>query len=677
MAAMNPSQIRAAQRTMSRLTRILAGDFSVRVEFRMGVPHTDGKVVVLNPAYDADPVRNRIAAEAVAAHEAAGHIRYTDFTAWLTMIDDVISGVEDPIMRDMVNLVEDARVNALLRKQFPGSGEMMDVHHALTHAKFVEAIKQGQQQHLAPGLIALASELIAGQPNPYEGMDGDLAETVNAFMAKVRKMANYKQASTQAAIDHAREIAKVYREFFPASDEQMQDEANARQDGENPFADDDHSDEQVSKNASQQRAQQRKAQEVGEEDFEEGSSMPGQPSDEEPGEEEGDGDGDGDGEEGDEEGEGGSSSDGEEEDGDESDAESDGEKHKDDASNYDGDTISGAGSDDDDESDSPVEWEGEEGEEGENNAEGGNGHKSVDPALLERIKEAVEEAMEQEQQEQAQVEKQEMGAVGDADHYRDSNQYGAGHNATVVGTAKNGVSDAGRYDAYAAIHKRQSNTLYQQMRRLIEARKPGKVSRRNRMGILDERRLVWGDDSDRIYKRKQSPKSAKVAVEIVIDASGSMGGQRARSAAEAAVVMCEMLEKLGWDYEVVDFMGHGSNAKIFVRKGFGDALNGMTKNAISAARADECTPAGAAAMWARARLEKMDAKRLCIMIFDGEPDDSQVLHEAVKDSKDIAWLGVGIDGCDVSAWFENAISCGADELASVGMSTIKKFAKEA
>ena len=93
-------------------------------------------------------------------------------------------------------------------------------------------------------------------------------------------------------------------------------------------------------------------------------------------------------------------------------------------------------------------------------------------------------------------------------------------------------------------------------------------------------------------------------------------------------------------------------------------------------RSRGCTPAGAAAKWSRDRLAKFTAqKKLVMMIFDGHPDDSQALHAAIKDSEGMQWLGIGIDGCDVSPWFEHNISCNADELVSVGMSTIRRMAR--
>ena len=233
------------------------------------------------------------------------------------------------------------------------------------------------------------------------------------------------------------------------------------------------------------------------------------------------------------------------------------------------------------------------------------------------------------------------------------------------------------YEHYVTTHKGQVNTLVTQMKRLIESRKPGKVSRRQRMGFVDERRIVFSDETDRVYKRKTNPKKQNVAVEVVIDESGSMGGDRRAYAAEMACVLSEMMERLGWDYEVVGFRGHGSTARIDVRKGFNDTLNDLTKATLAAHRSGSCTPAGAAAMWARDRLAAFPAeKKILIMICDGAPDDSQTLHEAIKDSPPtIGWLGIGIDGEDMSPWFEHSISCNASDLVAVGMNTIRRLTR--
>lgn len=671
MAAMSNRQIRAAQRTMTRLTRILAGDHSVVVEFRMGIPHTDGKKVVLNPAYDADPVRNRIAAEAVAAHEAAGHLRFTNFEDWMGMIDQILQGNEDPIMRDMVNIFEDARVNYLLRQQFPGSGDMMDVHHALTFEKFVEAIKTGQQaSHLAPGLIALASEVIAGHRNPYEGID----DQVTAFMDEVRPLCKgaISQPNTAAIIEQSKVITEVYRKHFPATDSQQQDEANARQDGENPFADDDHSDAQIQKNAQQQQDQQRKAQDVDPEEFE-GFGMPAPKQDEEESEE-GEGGSGGEESEGEEEEESESSGSG----GEESDEEEVDEEESEGGEGDESDESEG------DESDSE-ESEGGEGDDSDSDSDSSDAQKSTDlddaksdlERLMEKIKEEIEQGLDAEDLDQKQRDDKEDKQVSDSQHYADTGVGDGESNAHVGSTAKDTASrNTSQYDYYAATHKRQVNTLVGQMKRLIQSRKPGKVSRRERIGYLDERRIVFADDTDRVYKKKQAPKTQDVAVSVVIDESGSMGGERERRAAEMAVVLSEMMSKLGWNYEIVGFRGNGSNARIDVRKGFGDSLNAVTKSVIAQARHGQCTPAGAAAKWARDRLAKFPAqKKMVFMIFDGQPDDSQALHHAIKDSNGMEWLGIGIDGCDVSPWFEHNISCNASELVSVGMGVIRRMTR--
>ena len=662
---MSNREVRAAQRTMTRLTRILAGDHSIGVRFAAGVPHTDGKTVVLNPAYDADPVLNRIAAEAIAAHEAAGHIRHTDFGAWMGMINEILAGTEDPVMRDMVNILEDARVNHLVAQQFPGSGDMMKVHHAHTYQRFLQMAKgdTSVQSHLAPGLIALASEVIAGGRNPYEGMNDE----IDAFMDEVRPVCKgaIAQPNTSAIVEQARKVTEIYRKHFPATDEQMQDEANARGDGENPFADDDHSDSQVAKNAAQQEAMGQQKEEADPSEFDNfempKKSTPAQ--EDEDSEEDGSGSGDGEDSEEDSEEDGSGSSDSDEEDGEEEDGSgSDGDEEDSDSnsdSDSDSDSEDGSDSDSDD-------------------ASGSDSLKSTElKELMDKIREEMEEKIHDEDADQKKRDDKEDKQVNNVDHYKDTGFYDADSSATVQSTPADGHRNSYQYTHYVTSHKGQVNTLVAQMKRLIQSRKPGKVSRRERMGYLDERRVVWADETDRIYKRKKAPKTQNVAVEVVIDESGSMGGDRAAYAAEMACVLSEMMQKLGWDYEVVGFQGHGSRANINVRKGFKDALNDKTKASLSVARAGSCTPAGAAALWARDRLQKFPAeKKIMIMIFDGQPDDSQVLHDAIKNSdSSIGWLGIGIDGCDVSPWFDHNISCNADQLVAVGMNTIRRLTR--
>ena len=116
---------------MSNLARILSGELEGkgRAVKRLEItPHspcaTDGETVFLTyPIFPSvtDARMNIICTEAVLAHEAAGHLRYTNFNAWKKVTDGIKKGVEDKLLHDFVNIFEDARVNYLLGQDFGGS----------------------------------------------------------------------------------------------------------------------------------------------------------------------------------------------------------------------------------------------------------------------------------------------------------------------------------------------------------------------------------------------------------------------------------------------------------------------------------------------------------------------------------------------------------------------------
>lgn len=64
-------------------------------------------------------------------------------------------------------------------------------------------------------------------------------------------------------------------------------------------------------------------------------------------------------------------------------------------------------------------------------------------------------------------------------------------------------------------------------------------------------RLAAGDD--RIFKRKIEHRTRDVAVELVVDCSGSMGGSKIQTAMATAWIMAEVLQKLGISHEIIGF----------------------------------------------------------------------------------------------------------------------------
>ena len=116
----NTETQRAYQHHLGNLAKVLSGQYegkgrSVK-RLKVGPKEpcaTDGDTVHLSyPIMEGiSDNMNLILTEAILAHEAAGHLRYTNFNAWKSMTDGIKRGDEDSLLHDFVNIFEDARMN--------------------------------------------------------------------------------------------------------------------------------------------------------------------------------------------------------------------------------------------------------------------------------------------------------------------------------------------------------------------------------------------------------------------------------------------------------------------------------------------------------------------------------------------------------------------------------------
>ena len=96
--------------------------------------------------------------------------------------------------------------------------------------------------------------------------------------------------------------------------------------------------------------------------------------------------------------------------------------------------------------------------------------------------------------------------------------------------------------------------LQKDLERAIAARSLSMYSAGHRSGRIHAAnlsRLAVGDD--RVFRRKHEATSKDVAVELVVDASGSMDGQKIDTATQAAYALASVLERIGIKCEVICF----------------------------------------------------------------------------------------------------------------------------
>jgi cobalamin biosynthesis protein CobT len=234
-----------------------------------------------------------------------------------------------------------------------------------------------------------------------------------------------------------------------------------------------------------------------------------------------------------------------------------------------------------------------------------------------------------------------------------------------------------RYDAIVADNKGSIETLVGEIRRQLESRTT-KTTRGQRRGLLDQRNLWKHRTNPRVFMVEDRPAKPHAAVSLLIDASGSMGsGPRSRAfyATEAGIVLAEVMDKLGFAFEVVDFNSmYGGTYKagytaMNVRKPFEGQMNQVSKAAIATDHTGRENSDGHAVEWCIKRVQKQEAThRFVFTISDGQPagpcpDDcgtpSEHLTRIVQGCPDdVQIFSVGIAGMDTSRYYDNSVSVG-------------------
>jgi len=688
-----PTTQRAYQHHLGNLAKVLSGQYEGKgravKRLKVGPSEpcaTDGDTVHLSyPIMQGiSDSMNLILTEAILAHEAAGHLRYTNFNAWKTMTDAIKRGDEDRLLHDFVNIFEDARVNYLLGKDFAGSKKRLDMAQNMMMAQHKAGVAgRVIEDKEAPkmGVIAIATEAILSvghfinHPKVIAMMDEARPLFVNALAAK----------NTNIVVKGAREVLAIYRKHFPEDETDGSEYgASTSDEGEGLFSDD-MSIENIEKAANSQKRNKAKAQDAPAKRFKDlVEKMPVADSTQD-GDGPAAGDADGDGESA-----GGDAGDGNEtgdETGDDGgDGAGDGaggDSAGGDVGDETGDDGNGKGmnalpeTQDDDFGSSAVVREGDNDE-----AEFLGGSTGSYEALFEG--DDLTENLKAEAQavldgaddlwfpEDADLEDLTV------DHVVPDSGERVNDGGHLIITQENeswrdGMADVGAYDATKAQTKGAVKRVAKTLQNLIKGADT-RFTTHHKRGKLDDRRLWAVRSSDRLFTKDKTYEEFKLRCVILIDASGSMSGGRARQAAKAAVALSEAMEAVGADYEVVDFnssnggiRGYSQGATyINVRKGANQSLTTTVKQQIATPFSGSQNSDGYAVKWAMNRTKQFgqpDARRMVFIISDGSPCGpaprgmgsgthlQSVLAEAEKD--DCILFSVGIAGMNTAKWYAN------------------------
>lgn len=701
---------------LGRLAKILSGEYEGkgRAVKRLEIGPskgcaTDGDTVFL--AYPimqgiSDPM-NLILSEAILAHEAAGHLRYTNFNAWKSITDSIKRGESDRLLHDFVNIFEDARVNYLLGKDFAGSKKRLDLAQNMmmeTHKEQVAGRVIDDSEAPKMGVIAIATEAILSvghfinHPKVIAMMDEARPLFADALACK----------DTNTVIKGAREVLAIYRKHFP-EDECGGSEygASSSPEGEGLFSDDMNM-ENIEKAANSQKRNKVKAETAPAKRFKDllADVPTGDSTQDGDGPAAGDGDGDGDGDSS----EGG--------DGDSSDGDSNGDSNGEgDGGNGDADEgeENGQGSGKKGIADTP-DWDLGSNE----HAIVGDNHEDDVMGGSTGSSEALFEGDDHAENLFAEAQTIFDGAEDlwfpddadledlTADHTQEAfdsvRTDDAGH---LVITQQNELwrdpcflAPLSAYNDTKNLTKGAVKRVAKTLENLIKGADT-RFTTHHKRGKLDDRRLWAVRSSDRLFTKDKTYEDFKLRCVILIDASGSMGGRRAKQAAEAAVALSEAMEAVGADYEVVDFNSSNGSVRgyaqgatyINVRKSATQSLTTKVKQQIATPFAGSQNSDGYAVKWSMERTKQFgqsDARRMVFIISDGSPCGpapagissgrhlQMVLQDAEKD--DCILFSVGIGGMDTSEWYSqhgHAKITSMDSLATDILLPLKMALKKA
>ena len=683
-------RVRARQRRLAQVARILSGEYGQGgaaatqvILDPYGRACTDGKKIWLpQQAVEGDEAMNLIAQEAILAHEAAGHLRYTDFTVWHNLNQDVRKGKEDSLTPHMVNILEDTRINHLLSQDFAGSGKRVALtNHYYTQqhkAHWASKTIESDDDKLSAVMTAIMCETISNTPHWFT------EESVVACIDDVRPLYQnaVKQPNTTEVIRQAKRVVKKLREHFPVaensegSDESIDQHsehdvqeaaANQATSGDivetvSPVRFDDM--EMPSKEdatAAAAAAVEGEGASVSEEGSEGGSEGDSE------GESESTGRGEGEGEMGESElGEALDDYSEEEVDGDRMDT----SKDKDGLAGY--------------------------GGIGANTIITSNGEMVDMDTIIREALECVETDDLVSLNDEADFNEELTLAYEGLDEVVGGNdEFGhfikvtdffntrEGHlDYRVEGTASNIDQAAEHYDNTVSTYEDTIATLVE----LYERKLAGLDTRWNtqlRRGKLDTRRLSRYGQSRNLFKKRNVQDDPTANVIILVDASGSMGGHsnrvnlngksNAHYAANASIIFHEVFHRLGFNCEVVDFSseysyGTQGGTQIAVNKLYNTPLTDRSKAAIALPSTGSENSDGRAVNWCYNRLAEMPSDVAANMVFtisDGAPagpspsgrsvaEDLKIV--AANPPRGVELFALGICGSPVHQYYEHHLS---------------------
>ena len=121
------------------------------------------------------------------------------------------------------------------------------------------------------------------------------------------------------------------------------------------------------------------------------------------------------------------------------------------------------------------------------------------------------------------------------------------------------------YRKYQAQYQGTINTLHALIQSILKDNTVKRYQRPFKRGKIDSKRMYKyiATDNLRIFKKSRAVSKQHYPMTIVVDLSGSMRGEESKWATKGTIVLAEVLEKLGFPYEIIGYNGDVYNFKKF------------------------------------------------------------------------------------------------------------------
>lgn len=656
-----------------KIARIMARSYGIDVIIEGNTAYTDGKKIVLPMLEDVDD-ELRADLNGFLDHEVA-HCKFTDFSSG--------SRWEGRFHRELSNAIEDSRIELLLPEEYPGTALSLE----RMNQKWQSRLDEKRDQLPWPIRFLLTIRDI------YDGKPIRKDEQIEPLVAAVlpQAIALRKCKDTNEVVDQTAEIIRLANlareELFkgmPPADNDAFDDLEQMRGGETPLELDPDREEKEAKEVKGQE-QLDPATKYDKSKSEKGEGEKGEDEGEGDEDEKGEGNAEGDAEEGDAEGDGEGKSD---------DASVSAEKNGKDKgkgkSGEDSDEESDdAGESGDGKSKDKLNSETDKSEEGKK-ADEVEERKSAGNTTVDKLETRKNYADWKDRETEA--EKQMLSDDVDDESEFDNHEFNTesymetqfekavSKEPTVqnlrgmyhgkgdkVNPKMVSIPYTREYDKVIDYSGKGDNSAYaerkraimkfvrpitQHLERVLLVKENRKMRPERERGMLNNRtlaKLIVDKNYRAPFREFTKMDTTNVAVSLVIDCSGSMGGNKIEVARQTALALGESLKNLGITNEIVGFNTNDSLSMSGAARSlsageiarfnrFGTGLNHMVfksfdsndLSGICEARSGGCNADGESITWAAKRLaERKEKRKIMIVLSDGQPSYGGANHEVL------------------------------------------------